>query len=113
MLLANVAAFVFWLSSAQPFAPRTRPYSKRYWIWFAPLYWLLAIYLLWHISPIRNDGYGSEPGFYWGKVRLPTAGEYYQHHAHFLLLFAIPYVATALVLTVLGCAATPWIANRI
>lgn len=107
LLLANVAAFVFWSSSR-----RRKRAGRRYWLWSAPVYWLLAFYLLWQIAPISNEGHGPGPGIYWGKPQLPTEYEFYQHHVHYLFKFSIPYVVAALVLTLLGCVLAPLIACR-
>ena len=107
LLLANVAAFVFWSSSRS----RTRT-STRYWLWCLPVYWLLALYLLWQIAPINNAGHGPGPGIYWGRTQLPTEYEFYQRHSHYLLKFSIPYVVATLVLTLLGCVLAPLIACR-
>lgn len=107
LLLANVAAFIFWWSSR-----RHKRTDTRYWLWCAPVYWFLALYLLWQIAPIRNEGRGPGPGIYWGKPQLPTEYQFYQHHAHYLFRFSIPYVVAALVLTLLGCIPAPRIAYR-
>ena len=107
LLLANVAAFVFWLSSR-----RRQRATRRHWLWCAPVYWLLAFYLLWQIAPISNEGHGPGPGIYWGKPQLPTEYEFHQHHAHYLFKFSIPYVVAAMVLTLLGCVLAPLIAYR-
>ena len=107
LLLANMAAFVFWSSSK-----KYMDSQRRYWLWCAPVYWLLALYLLWQIAPIRDDGRGPGPGIYWGKPHLPTEFEFYQHHAHYVLKFSVPYVVAALVLTLLGCVLAPLIACR-
>jgi len=107
LLLANVAAFVFWSSS------RTRKRTdRRYWLWCTPVYYFLALYLLWQIAPISNGGHGPGPGIYWGKPHLPTEYEFYQHHAQYLLKFSVPYAVAALVLTLLGCVLAPLIACR-
>ena len=107
LLLANIAVFVFWSGSR-----KHRQASRDYWLWCAPVYWTLALYLLWQIAPISNEGHGPGPGIYWGKPHLPSEFEFYQHHTQYLLRFSVPYVVAALMLTLLGCVLAPLIACR-
>lgn len=85
---------------------------KFYWLCLAPLYAVLAFYLLWNLAPIVDDGYGPEPGLYWGKPALPTEQEYNADRAHFLFWYLVPYGGAAAGMTLLGCGAPAVLSGR-
>ena len=49
------------------------------------------------------------PSFYWGHVPTPDFVQYPHRRVYYDLLFSLPYYSAGLLLTAIGCGATPLI----
>ena len=77
------------------------------------LYWATVVHFLRVASPVFIDGGGPMPSFYWGHAPQPEMGEYMRRQSHYDLLYSIPYYVAGLVITFIGCGATPLILRRL
>lgn len=93
----------------QPFLMR----RTLYWPLIVSAYAAAVVYFLRDASPVFFDGSGPMPSFYGGRAILPTAAEYYSRRAYFDNLFLLPYVAAALIITVLGCGGSRMLVRRV
>lgn len=77
------------------------------------LYWAIVVHFLRSASPVFIDGGGPMPSFCWGDRPLPDYGEYMRRQNYYDLLYSLPYYLAGLVLTFIGCGATPLILRRL
>src|ERR1700722_647071 len=79
------------------------------WCLLLLLYWAIVVHFLRAASPVFIDGGGPMPSFQWGKMPQPKIGEYTRRQNHYDLIYSLPYYFAGLVLTIIGCFATPLI----
>jgi hypothetical protein len=65
------------------------------------------------VSPVFEDGYGPMPSFYWGRALLPGAAEYLRDRSHYDVIYLIPYVVAAVIISAIGCWAAPRVGRLI
>ena len=83
-------------------------------LWFIalPLYWLLALGLLFDASPISWDGSGQDATFYWGRrPHSPTLAEW-NANPELRLQFYVPYFVVACFVTLVGVGLATFLSRR-
>jgi len=72
------------------------------------VYFLVALWLLFRVSPISEDGYGAMPTFHWGSHVLSPKARELEQNGSIRFQFSYPYWIAASYLTLLGCGISRW-----